>query len=307
MAKFDEDAQSDQIEDRRNEPQPSEASLYLHGLRNSGENAYKNLGYKIRNAGGDKGPSAPKGSLADEAGLNSFAGGGEVDDDNDAGSEPDNDADDQTQQQGAIPTGADNDDQNSPDAQEAQMGQADNTQGTSAVPGASQSGGGQVSELLALVRAINSYGLKTAQQGGGQQQAGAIPTQGGQQQQDPLMQHLGGAKAMDPNIVRAIEYALDPQGSMPPVEKKMRAVQHAYQKGLQQTGDPREAANAALGVLQHQRKNYDMWRTAAAVKMHHGDIGSAIEAANKAFEAPFGHTVHFAPAGDSVTATITGG
>lgn len=122
-----------------------------------------------------------------------------------------------------------------------------------------------------------------------------------------LRKWLQGDRAMDPNTVSAITNAIDPDGSLPPVTRKMKAIQYAYQKALTQNQDPRAAMDVGVGVLQHQRKEYDMWRTAAAVKLAGGDMQSSIEAANKAFQAPFGSNVHFAQATNGlVTATVTG-
>jgi hypothetical protein len=130
---------------------------------------------------------------------------------------------------------------------------------------------------------------------------------GYQQGYQKLIAHLKGDDAIDANTNAAINYAVNPDGSLPPVVAKMRAVQYAYQKGLQEDGDPRTAMNLALGVLQHQRKEYDMWRTAAAVKLSQNDMGSAVDAANKAFRAPFGDNVNFAQSGGGrITATVTG-
>ena len=332
----------------------------------------------------------------------------DIEDDNDT-NEPDNDADDQ---EGAIPTSDSTDDPESmQDDTGGQTGAAGVT-GAQPAPGAAQSPGGALSELLALVRAVQSYGMKQAmQQGDATQQAasfedggsttpeeddttGAIPTAaaegpktpteegfdtrekaldksglggafgaaqhqrisqarqayagqqgsgtntaGGEhdfsnspspseQQQsnmggfipphqaiqnvaskgmENLKRYLSGDKAMDPNSVAGIGYAVDPQGTLPPVEKKMKMIQYAYQRIMEHTGDPREAMNGALGVFQHQRQEYGMWLTGAAVKLDQGDMGSALHAANQAFQAPFGENVHFAQSGGGtgVTATVT--
>lgn len=121
-----------------------------------------------------------------------------------------------------------------------------------------------------------------------------------------LIKYLKGDGAMDGNTSAAIGYAVDPNGNLPPVQKSMKMVQYAYSKGLQE-GDPRTAMQLSLGVLQHQRQQYDMWRTGAAVKLSQGDVGSAIDAANKAFQGPFGENVHFMPSdGGKITATVTG-
>ena len=336
----------------------------------------------------------------------------DMEDDNDT-NEPDNDADDQ---EGAIPT-SDSADNPEP-AQDDTGGQtgAAGATGAQPAPGAAQSPGSALSELLALVRAVQSYGMKQAmQQGQPTQQAasfedggsttppeeddttGAIPTAAPQTPQTPqtpeeegfatrqkaldkstlggafgaaqqqklnqarqdytsqqgsgtntaggehdfsnspspseqqqsnmggfipphqaiqnvaskgmenLKRYLSGDKAMDPNSVAGIGYAVDPQGTLPPVEKKMKMIQYAYQRIMEHTGDPREAMNGALGVFQHQRQEYGMWLTGAAVKLDQGDMGSALHAANQAFQAPFGENVHFAQSGGGtgVTATVT--
>lgn len=268
-----------------------------------------------------------------------------------------------------------------------------------ATPGAAQSGGSDLSELLALIRAVNSYGMRMAQQQGGPAQpqsqqpqqvqsyadggmiggdepdqdegnssqeatepdapqsdtpqdtrsVGAIPdtpdeasqpqaqpqissgSEMGEQSTVPwrqgvksfmdatsaldprtvpqnaknILDYLRGSKSVDGNTAAAIGYSVDPNGALPPVTKKMKMVQYAYQKGLTQSGDPRTAMDVALGVLQHQRKEYDMWRTGAAVKLSQSDVASAVDAANKAFQAPFGDNVHFAQSDGGVTATVT--
>lgn len=354
------------------------------------------------------------------------------DEDDAPGAIPTSGADDGDQDQDAF-TDQD-EDQQALSGDQGQQGGASGPDGQT-VPGAAQSGGGNTSELQALVRAVAQYGLKMAQQGGGgpqqgqaQQQPqarsfedggpteddqGAIPTsQGpqdddvtgsvpdqqaqpapGYQQEGPftpteeglntrekaldksglggafgqaqhgkidkarqdyaqkgadpselsgkppafpggtaphevlqqgfaqagqglansslgsegLRKWLQGDRAMDPNTVSAITNSIDPDGSLPPVTRKMKAIQYAYQKALTQNQDPRAAMDVGVGMLQHQRKEYDMWRTAAAVKLAGGDMQTAIEAANKAFQAPFGSNVHFAQAGNGlVTATVSG-
>lgn len=121
-----------------------------------------------------------------------------------------------------------------------------------------------------------------------------------------LIDYLKGKDAMDGQTASAVGYAVDPLGNLPPVQKSMKMVQYAYMKGLQQDGDPRTAMQLSLGVLQHQRQTYDMWRTGAAVKLDQSDVGSAIQAANKAFQGPFGDSVHFAATdGGKITATVT--
>ena len=349
----------------------------------------------------------------------------DLEDDNDT-NEPDNDADDQ---EGAIPT---SDSTDAPETAQDDTGGQTGAAGvtgaapgpgaaqvagagvTGGIPGSAQSGGGALSELMALVRAVQSYGMKQAmQEGQPTQQAAsfedggstspdesdeaendqqpAIPTSqapsapaaqtgiGGAlgdrfragakdimqgifepeknntqvqaerqakqqppqavapqpampttaQQPEPqaapeasqnnvipavisqgmegLKKYLSGDKAMDPNSVAGIGYAVDPQGTLPPVEKKMKMIQYAYQRIMEHTGDPREAMNGALGVFQHQRQEYGMWLTGAAVKLDQGDMGSALHAANQAFQAPFGENVHFAQSGGGtgVTATVT--
>ena len=127
-----------------------------------------------------------------------------------------------------------------------------------------------------------------------------------QRSMEGLKRFIAGDKAVDGNTAAAIGYAVDPQGNLPPVEKKMKMVQYAYDKGMQTEGDPRTGMNLALGTLQHQRKEYDMWRTAAAVKLDQQDTTSALDAANKAFQAPFGDNVHFAQSSTGgITATVT--
>ena len=123
----------------------------------------------------------------------------DMDDDNDT-NEPDDDADDQ---EGAIPTSDSTDDPASmQDDTGGQTGAAGVT-GAQPAPGAAQSPGSALSQLLALVRAVQSYGMKQAmQQGDATQQAasfedggsttpeeddttGAIPTAAAEGPQDP--------------------------------------------------------------------------------------------------------------------------
>ena len=272
-------------------------------------------------------PDAPEGSLADQAGRNNFADGGEV------GTDAYDEDDTQTNTMpgvGVLPTVQDTGSEYDQDQTGGQPGGGDMSPST---PGAAQSGGTQPSQLMQLVRAVHSYGMRMASQGQSQPQqqsqsfedGGAVenagsdtsqdqtpppaqgqptpgmPQAGAPQQTTPqngLMKFLQGDRAMDPQVMAAIEHAVDPDGSMPGAARKAQAIQYAYQRGMEQTRDPREAMNMALGALQHNRKQFDMWRTAAAVKADQGDMGSSIQAANKAFEAPFGHNVHFAPVGN---------
>ena len=320
MANTDNLEQSNNIEDRRGTPPLSDRQV--RGRQNVADivdtfnpvSAFN----KIKGLAGYKDAPPSKGSLQDQAGYNSFADGGEVGDD---GYDEDDTRTDTMPGMGILPTVQDTGSEYDQDQTGGQPGGGDTSPST---PGAAQSGGAQPSQLMQLVRAVHSYGMRMANQP--QQQAQSFedggpiddtsqdqtppPMQGQPQEASPqpgapqqggpqsgLMKFLQGDRAMDPQVMAAIEHAVDPDGSMPGAARKAQAIQYAYQRGMEQTRDPREAMNMALGALQHQRKQFDMWRTAAAVKADQGDMGSSIQAANKAFEAPFGHNVHFAPVG----------
>lgn len=95
---------------------------------------------------------------------------------------------------------------------------------------------------------------------------------------------LKGAYGMPPQTVQAIEYAVDPKGEMDPVERKAKMIEYAKDKG---------GMGAAAAALQKMRVDYNLSRAFAASKLQDGDIGAAIQGANKAFEAPFGESIHF--------------
>lgn len=136
-----------------------------------------------------------------------------------------------------------------------------------------------------------------------QQQSGGL----GNSYAGKLIRYLMGDKAADAQTGAAVKYAVDKDGSQPPHVVNQKAVQYAYVRGMENgTGNPTDGMDPAQGMLQLQRREYDMWRTAAAVKLQHGDVGQAIEAANKAFaKGPFSHGITFRPATNGVTGIVT--
>lgn len=160
--------QSDEVEDRRDE----------RGF-NAPHAAHLELKSNIQKVAQKWGPRtkviAPEGSLQDQAGNNDlgFADGGPVDDDGD------NDGDNGENNLPAIPTEDSTDTPGSMDSR----GQADQAQQPTPVPSSSAPIPNQpqspnpVSELLALVRAVNQYGLHMAQQADAYGQAGAGQSQ----------------------------------------------------------------------------------------------------------------------------------
>ena len=110
-----------------------------------------------------------------------------------------------------------------------------------------------------------------------------------------ILDYFRGKHAMDGQTKAAIDYSNNKDGGLPGNVVAQKGVQSAYIKGLEQGGgDARSAADPARAYLQATRREYEMWRTAAAAKLHGGDMGQAIELANKAFsKGPFDTSLTF--------------
>lgn len=111
---------------------------------------------------------------------------------------------------------------------------------------------------------------------------------GGEQPVDPrsTMAYLAGAGAVPPEMAAALEQQADPQGTMDPSERKLRAIQMA--------GDP----DKAFGLMQRYRSQSNAHMGAARAALDKGNLAQAAHSATQAFaNIPTGHSVQFAPAG----------
>lgn len=128
---------------------------------------------------------------------------------------------------------------------------------------------------------------------------------GGGQAVNPksTMAYLTGTGGVSPEIADALEKRLDPQGTMDPAERKMRAISVA------------PTPDAQFGLMQHYRSRYNAYSGFAKAAMDGGqgrpaDLGAAAHAATQAFaNVPTGYSVKFAPAshGVAMSATKIGG
>ena len=145
-----------------------------------------------------------------------------------------------------------------------------------------------VSTALNTIDQVMQFGRQKHGLGGAQQQApaqgGVLPTQSfadGGMVQSPAngmgpdvqqaMQYLSGADALPMPAVQQLERGT---GAQDPDMAKLAAVHTAAQRGGPQM---------AWGLMQNYRKQYDLNRTNAAVKLAHGQLPLAAQAATQAY------------------------
>jgi hypothetical protein len=114
-----------------------------------------------------------------------------------------------------------------------------------------------------------------------------------------IWSYLTGQGAAAPQDIRAIEQDVDPKDKMDPNDLTVAAITTARQKG----GDA-----AAAAMLQGYRQQYDHYRAFAGAAMTGGNVDSAIDAANNAFQKlPDGQRVVFEKGdGDNIVAHLQG-
>lgn len=228
-------------------------------------------------------------------GEGAYDDGGVVDTDQDMGSEPDNDQDDQ----GAMPPPAPPQPQQQPAQDPMAMVKAALAHGRQRMglpatfyPSTDNESNGPIGAFDDGGEVPGNEGDDQGQgvipddqnqaAGGGQPQGGAI---------DPrkTMAYLAGAGAMPAEQAAALEQRVDPTGQMDPAERKMKA--------LQMAGSPQ----AAAALMQRWRMLANAYMGAAHAALDKGNLAQAAQSATKAFEhIPTGHSVQFAPAGRGI-------
>lgn len=99
------------------------------------------------------------------------------------------------------------------------------------------------------------------------------------------LKYLLGDGAVSPEIARALEQHVDPQGMMSPAERAVAAVQSAPNP------------EAQFGMLQHYRTKHNAYAGAARAALDQGNMGAAARYATQAMaNVPTGKSVSFAPA-----------
>lgn len=116
-----------------------------------------------------------------------------------------------------------------------------------------------------------------------------------------IISYLMGADAAHPQTIDQVGQQIDPGAKMTPADRNLLSIQHVRDS---------EGDNAAWQLMQANRVSYNA-HTAFALTALNGtpqkpaDVNAAINAANKAQANVLdGSTVHFAPRGDLVTATV---
>ncbi len=141
---------------------------------------------------------------------------------------------------------------------------------------------------------------------GSQTQPEGVPTTQDQQDQDTardprkqLMNFLSRSNAMSLDTKNAIENKVDPPQALSGPSRAMETVKYAANTG---------GMDAGLGAYQRYAAEYDPARSFAAVALDHGNVSSALDAANRAFKSvPSDESVQFAQGpGPYITATVMG-
>lgn len=218
------------------------------------------------------GPPAPTGAiptpgidLQPREDLYGYQAGGAVPDlDNDAGAEPDADADDMAA--GAIP--------DTPAPVSAPTDVSARRRGPAAeLP---QSGyQGVISPLLVsdAVRGGYQYGIKSLGLGG--RGTGARSRQ-------QAMALARGQDALSPQEMELARRAVDPQGKLTESQRNMAALGSVYQHWANK-GDPERAQKVAFQMLQHFRLASQRYAAIAAAAAEQGNMDVATKAALKAY------------------------
>ena len=113
----------------------------------------------------------------------------------------------------------------------------------------------------------------------------------------PLSKIEAGAGAARPDTLAAVKNAVNPNGWMNDVEAAAKSISYAMNKG---------GMDAGLGILQAYRREYDVAKSFAQVAFEHGNVTSALDAANRAMRnLPGGEWAQFTQGpGNSITATV---
>lgn len=123
---------------------------------------------------------------------------------------------------------------------------------------------------------------------------GEVPMPGDDQQQgtggglpDPrkTMAYLAGAGGVQPDIADALERHVDPQGTMDPAERALKAITTA------------PTPESQFGLLQHYRTRANAYSGAAHAALDQGNMAQAAQHATSVFNnTPTGYKVQFVPA-----------
>jgi hypothetical protein len=112
-----------------------------------------------------------------------------------------------------------------------------------------------------------------------------------------LTNFLRGSNAMDPQTQSALVNAVDPNNIKSPNQQSLDTLEYATEKA---------GPAAAAALMQGQVQKYDALRFYAANAVGAGNIGSAVDAANRAFKnLPVEESIHFEANHGNVTATVT--
>lgn len=118
--------------------------------------------------------------------------------------------------------------------------------------------------------------------------------------------NLRGYGAAPATMMQQVKKAIDPEGTMVPAERNMKAVGAVYQYYLDQ-GDTEKAKEAAASMVQHYRQASTRFAAIARAAAEDGDLDAAAKAAVAAYaNIPNGQDLQIEPTEGGYSITVTG-